>query len=77
MYTKDLSQGDEVTLINFGKTDIIYRRRLLALGINYGTIIKVIRKAPFGCPIQIAVKNTTITLRQNEASQLIWKYIND
>ena len=46
------------------------RRRLLDLGLVYGTNIKAIFKSPMGNPIAYEVRGTTLALR-NEDSKLI------
>ena len=43
---------------------------LLSLGITPGVELAVIRVAPLGCPIQIEVRGTSLTLRKEEACQL-------
>ncbi|WP_419421205.1 FeoA family protein [Legionella sp. D16C41] len=73
MHTDDLSKGDQVRLVNFGETDLIFRRRLLSLGITRGVVIKVVRVAPLGCPLQIEIRGTSITLRKEEAAKLEWE----
>ena len=71
----DLAQGDRVRLLSFGATDIQYRRRLLSLGLTCGAEFSVIRKAPLGCPIQIDVRGTALTLRKEEAGCLLLELI--
>lgn len=71
MQITELIQGDKVRLIDFGATDAQYRRRLLSLGITRGVEFSVIRMAPLGCPVQIEVRGTSLTLRKEEASHLV------
>ncbi len=71
MRITELIPGDKARLISFGTTDLQYRRRLLSLGVTCGTEFIVVRIAPLGCPIQIEVRGTALTLRKEEASQLI------
>lgn len=75
MQIKELVKGDRVRLIDFGKTDLPYRRRLLSLGITRGVELLVLRIAPLGCPIQVEVRGTSLTLRKDEASLLEWERI--
>ena len=70
-YITELEQGDRVRLLDFGPTEAQYRRRLLSLGVTRGVEFLVVRKAPLGCPMQIEVRGTFITLRKEEASHLI------
>ncbi len=67
----ELVCGDKVRLVDFGATDLQYRRRLLSLGITRGVEFAVIRIAPLGCPVQIEVRGTSLSLRKEEAGQLI------
>lgn len=71
MYITELEAGDKVRLIDFGATEPQYRRRLLSLGVTRGIEFLVVRIAPLGCPVQIDVRGTSLTLRKHEASHLI------
>lgn len=71
MQITELNPGDTVRLVDFGATSPQYKRRLLSLGMTTGVAFSIIRRAPLGCPIQIEVRGISLTLRQNEASQLI------
>lgn len=71
----DLIPGDKVRLIDFGATDVAFRRRLLSQGLTCGVEIQIIRTAPLGCPVQIEVRGTSLTLRKEEARCLLWKRI--
>lgn len=75
MRITELVKGDRVRLISFGHTDLVYRRRLLSLGLTRGVEISVIRFAPLGCPVQVDVRGTSLTLRKEEASQLEWERV--
>jgi len=75
MRITDLVRGDKVRLVAFGTTDQHYRRRLLSLGVTCGVEFTVIRMAPLGCPVQIEVRGTSLTLRKEEASQLIMERV--
>jgi ferrous iron transport protein A len=69
----DLVQGERARLVSFGHTDVSYRQRLLSLGLTCGTEIQVVRRAPLGCPVQIEVRGTSLTLRKEEACHLQWE----
>jgi ferrous iron transport protein A len=69
----DFVQGDRVRLADFGQTDVLYRRRLLSLGITRGVELVVVRIAPLGCPIQVEVRGTSLALRKEEACYLQWE----
>jgi ferrous iron transport protein A len=74
----DISQlvpGDCLRLLSFGQTEVAYRRRLLSLGLTLGTELRVLRIAPFGCPVQIAFRGTELILRKKEAQYLQWERV--
>ncbi len=73
--TNDLHEGDSVHLISFGETDAEYRRRLFSFGLTRDVLVRVIRRAPLGCPIQLNVRGTDFMLRASEASQLLWERV--
>jgi ferrous iron transport protein A len=73
MLTKQLKKGDRVRLVDFGSTDLSYRQRLLSLGVTRGVEVNVIRVAPLGCPLQVEVRGTFITLRRDEAQHIVWE----
>ena len=62
-------------LVGFGQTDELYRRRLLSLGVTRGVAIVVVRVAPLGCPVQVEVRGTALTLRKEEACHLQWERV--
>ncbi len=75
MRITELVKGDRVRLVDFGQTDLLYRRRLLSLGITRGVELSVVRVAPLGCPVQVEVRGTALTLRKEEAGQLEWERV--
>ncbi|KTD28064.1 MULTISPECIES: FeoA family protein [Legionella] len=75
MRITELVKGDRVRLIDFGQTDLLYRRRLLSLGITRGVELSVVRVAPLGCPVQVEVRGTSLTLRKEEANSIEWERI--
>jgi len=49
------------------------KRRLLDMGVVKGTIVKIVRVAPLGDPIDIKIKGYDLSLRKEEASNIIVK----
>lgn len=47
------------------------KRRLMDMGVLVGEVIKVIKKAPFGDPIEVTIKNYNLSLRQKEAEVIL------
>lgn len=75
MKISTLKAGDQVRLIDFGQTPLVYRRKLLSVGITRGVELSIIRLAPLGCPIQVELRGTALALRKEEAKELNWEYI--
>jgi len=45
-------------------------RRLMEMGVVPGVSIRVIKTAPFGCPIEIRVRGYNLALRRAEAQSI-------
>jgi ferrous iron transport protein B len=67
---KDMHVGDTGRVVEFDKSFLPYRQKLLAMGLTPGTEFTVIRIAPLGDPIEIRVRGTDLSLRQNEVTAL-------
>lgn len=67
---KDLSIGDKGRVTGFNKQGRAYRKRLLAMGLTPGTEFSIVRFAPLGDPVEIALRGFSLTLRKNEADIL-------
>lgn len=65
-----LKPGDSARITGLMPGDRGYRQRLLAMGLTPGVVFSVKRKAPLGDPIEIGVRNFTLTLRKDEAAIL-------
>jgi ferrous iron transport protein A len=48
-------------------------KRILEMGVLPGTHFEVIRRAPLGDPIEIRIKGYNLSLRGNEASNILVK----
>ncbi|MBP7238370.1 MAG: ferrous iron transport protein A [Petrotogaceae bacterium] len=46
------------------------KKRLLVMGVTPGSMITVVKKAPFGDPIEITIKNYSLTIRKEEAAYI-------
>lgn len=69
MTLKDLSPGEMGTVTSIGQSGQI-KRRIMDMGITPGVLIKVIKRAPLGDPIEINVRGYELSLRKSEASQI-------
>ena len=66
-----LPGGGGGTVRSIGGASTPLRQRLMELGITIGSEIRVVRKAPFGGPIEIAVRGYRLSLRRAEAEMVM------
>lgn len=64
----DLKKGHQGRILSLAKSDMAYRRKLLAMGLTPGIVFEVTRIAPLGDPIEISVRGYQLSLRKKEAS---------
>ncbi len=63
----DLKANDRVEVTGFQKDSKEMTSKLMAMGITRGAVVKVLRFAPLGDPIDIEVKGISLSLRKEEA----------
>ena len=74
---KEMKPGQSAILERVLTESASYRHSLYAMGLIPGVTIKVIRYAPLGDPIQIEVNQCQLTLRKQEADELLVSKINE
>ncbi len=62
--------GEKGRVVGYDLQQSAYRQKLLALGLTPGTPFEVVRKAPLGCPIEIAFRAYRVSLRTEEIAIL-------
>ena len=67
----EIAVGQAGTVVGFTLEAGIYRQKLLAMGLIKGTAFKVIRVAPMGDPVEISVRDYSLSLRRDEAKALL------
>lgn len=65
-----LQVGQQAQVVGLSGINTSLRRRLLDMGLTPNTVVKVIRKAPLGDPMELEVRGYALTLRKADA-QLI------
>jgi ferrous iron transport protein A len=70
MKLKELKVGETGMVVGFSTSDTAYRQKLLRMGLNRNAEFSIVRKAPFGGPIELEVKGFRLVLRSNEADAL-------
>jgi ferrous iron transport protein B len=66
----DLKVGERGRVAGFEPGNTAHRQKLLSMGLTPGAEFTVIRVAPLGDPVEVRVRDTSITLRRDEASAL-------
>ncbi len=69
MTLKDLKPGQEGVVTSIGEKGPV-RKRIMDMGVTPGAMIKVIKVAPLGDPIEINIRGYELSLRKSEASQI-------
>jgi ferrous iron transport protein A len=67
----NLNVGDHAIIDHLNESSANVRRRLLEMGLTRGTRIQIIRFAPLGDPIEIALRGYRLSLRREEAASII------
>lgn len=67
---KDMKPGEKGVISAF-KSGGAVRKRLLDLGVIKGETIEMEKVAPLGDPIQVKIKGYHLTLRKNEAENVL------
>jgi Fe2+ transport system protein FeoA len=69
MTLADLSRDETAKIIDIRAVGIT-RQRLLNFGFRPGEVVRVVRLAPLGDPIELIIAGSYIALRRSEASQI-------
>ena len=67
----DLKVGERGRVIGFERGDIGHRQKLLSMGLTPGAEFAVMRVAPLGDPVEVRVRDTSLSLRRDEVSDLL------
>ena len=69
MTLRELKPGQEDKVTGIGEKGPV-RRRIMDMGVTPGAMIKVIKVAPLGDPIEVNIRGYELSLRKNEAEQI-------
>lgn len=72
MTLKELRPGQEGTVVSIGEKGPV-RRRIMDMGVTPGVKVKVIKAAPLGDPIEVNIRGYELSLRKEEANQIVVK----
>lgn len=69
MNLSELSIGEKATVKNVSGESAV-TRRLMEMGVVPGVRVRVVKTAPFGCPIEIKVRGYNLAIRRSEANAI-------
>ncbi|MDF2905204.1 MAG: iron transporter FeoA [Herbinix sp.] len=70
MTLKDLKPGQEGVVTSIGEKGPV-RKRIMDMGVTPGAMVKVIKVAPLGDPIEVNIRGYELSLRKSEAGQIV------
>lgn len=70
MTLKDLKPGDQGRVVSIGEKGPS-RRRIMEMGVTPGTVVKVVKVAPLGDPIEVNIRGYELSLRKEEALKIV------
>lgn len=71
IHLHEINQGERVRVKGYRSGNPSYRRKLLAMGLTPGTEFTLETRAPLGDPVAIRFRGYQLTVRQQEAQQLL------
>jgi ferrous iron transport protein A len=66
----DIDIGQSAVIVGYRGGGSSYRSKLLSMGLTRGTTIRLTKVAPMGDPVEIAVRDFSLSLRKDEAGVL-------
>jgi ferrous iron transport protein A len=67
MNLSELKEGQSASIKALNGLSGDVRKRLMIMGLLPNTVVKVIRRAPLGDPLQVEVRGVSLALRENIA----------
>jgi len=71
----ELEPGEAAIVIDV-EGEGAFRRRLVDMGFTKGALVRVIKLAPFRDPIEYCIGGTHVTLREQEARQVVVEQVD-
>ncbi|MGR5068586.1 MULTISPECIES: FeoA family protein [Vibrio] len=70
MKLSEITPGDTVTIRLLDGLTSDVRKKLMVMGLLPNTVVKVIRRAPMGDPLQVEVRGVSVALRETIAQNI-------
>ena len=69
-YLNQFKVGEEGKIVKIEAEGKI-KRRLFDMGVTPGTLVKLVKLAPLGDPIEVNIRGYELTLRKDEANMIL------
>ena len=69
MTLRDLKVGQSATILK-NNTSGALKQRFMDMGITKGVLVKVLKIAPLGDPIEIEIRGYNLSIRKNDAQNI-------
>lgn len=69
MTLRDLRPGQQGKVVSVGTAGAM-KRRLMDMGVTPGVMVRVVKTAPLGDPVEVTVRGYELSLRKDEAAQV-------
>lgn len=69
MKLKDLKREDKAKIISI-EGDLVFKKKILDMGLTKGTVIEVIKTAPLGDPVDIKVRGYQLSIRKKDGERI-------
>jgi len=66
----ELTPGQTGTVLSIGDTGAL-RQRLIAMGLTPGAVVRLVKFAPLGDPMEIRIRNFELSIRRRDAAQIL------
>ena len=70
MHLSDIQPGQSARIVSLGALDAPVRRKLMAMGLLPCSVVRFIRNAPLGDPLQISTGGITLSVQRTSAMQI-------
>ena len=70
MNLSKLNVGDKARVISLNVSDKEVRRHLLDMGVTRGVVVKIVRKAPMGDPVDVELRDYELCISKRELEQI-------
>jgi len=74
---RHMHDGESYRITGYKGLNCLFRKKLLNLGLLRGEDFKVMGRAPMGDPIEIKINGYRLSIREDEADELILEKIED